>query len=170
MLFGSNALYIPESGDKMSKWFFLNGVVLVFALYHIVVGYNGFHMVLGGLGVLFILYNWTRHAMFATIRSNISRERKIKFARISKKALPFHKWTGTSALIIVLFHAMLVYKRYGFHLNFPKMTSGLLASGILTCVVLTGWQRWYRTTVNRRFVHWTLGFILFGCVVLHVFL
>src|SRR5699024_4878822 len=108
------------------------------------------HRILGGLGVLFILYNWTRHAVFSTIRSNISRERKIKFANISKKALPFHKWTGTTALILILFHAITVLQYFPFDLSNRKVLSGTFALIVLISLVTFGWLRHIRTTVHRR--------------------
>lgn len=76
----------------MNRWFFINLAVLVYALTKIIMTYSGVHMVLGGLGLCLILYNWTRHAVFSTIRSkNISRKRKITYANLSKKVLPIHK-------------------------------------------------------------------------------
>src|SRR5690606_41679687 len=77
------------------------------------------------------------HAMFSTIRSNISRKRKIKFANISKTLLPLHKWTGTSALLFVLLHFVLIFYFFGFVPN-TKMISGLLALFTLIGVVAFG--------------------------------
>lgn len=152
----------------MSKWFYINFGVLIFALWKISSGHIGIHIIFGGLGFLFILYNWTRHAFFATIRSNISRKRKIKFAQLSKKALPIHKWTGTAALLLIIIHAILVIKIFGFQMDNMKMLTGLLTAITLTLVVITGWLRFIRTTYKRRMLHLTLGFCLFSFVLLHL--
>lgn len=154
----------------MSKWFFINGAVLIYAIIKISMTYSGIHMLFGGIGLCLILYNWTRHAVFSTIRSNISRQRKIAYANLSKKALPIHKWTGTSALILILLHAFFVIKRYGIQLTYLKMTVGLAAGLTLLITVLFGWLRWQRTTVARRYIHWTLAFILFFATLLHLLL
>lgn len=150
----------------MSIWFFINLVIFTFALWK-VVGHIHIHTIIGLFGLTFILYNWTRHAMFSTIRSNISRKRKIKFANISKTLLPLHKWTGTSALLFVLLHFVLIFYFFGFVPN-TKMISGLLALFTLIGVVAFGWLRYVRTTVVRRYIHWTLAYILIFLVMFHI--
>lgn len=154
----------------VNKWFYINLFVFMYAIIFTSIYYHGIHMLIGVLGLTFILYNWTRHAVFSTIRTSKSREKKIKYAHLSKKVLPIHKWTGTSALIIILFHAYLVINRFGLLLNHIKMISGLIAGLILLFMVLSGWLRWYRTTVKRRYIHWVLGFILFSSIVVHLLL
>lgn len=154
----------------MSKWFYINFFVFIVVLWKISSTYWGLHIFLGGLGFLFIMFNWMRHAMFSTIRSNITRKRKIKFAKASKRAMPFHKWTGTFAFIMIIVHAIIVTHRYGFQPNNYKMMFGWMAGIILTCVVLTGWLRLYRTTVKKRIFHLSLGFTLFYLMIIHILL
>src|SRR5690606_40219584 len=72
------------------------------------------------------------HAMFSTIRSNISRKRKIKFANISKTLLPLHKWTGTSALLFVLLHFVLIF----YFFRSEEHTSELQSRENLVCRLL----------------------------------
>ena len=152
----------------VSIWFFINAFVLIFALWKVLSSYLGVHIVFGALGLLFVLYNWTRHAVFSTIRSNISRRRKIKFANLSKFVLPFHKWTGSTALILIIIHGTLVFQRFSFEWSNWKIISGLVAGSILVAVVGFGWLRWYRTTVNRRYIHLILGYCLFVLIVVHL--
>lgn len=154
----------------MSKWFFVNAGLLILALWKLSTGHVSAHILFGALGLFFFLYNWTRHAVFSTIRSNISRTRKIKFAQLSKKVLPFHKYTGTAALLFIIVHATLVLSRFGFQLHNVKMMSGLLAGIVLLGVVIFGWLRWYKTTYMKRMIHWTLGFALFAFVFIHLVL
>lgn len=154
----------------MSIWFLINLIVILFAFWKISTGYVGLPVIFGGLGLMFVLYNWTRHAVFSTIRSNISRTRKIKYATISKKLLPLHKYTGTTALILLVVHAILIIRAYGFSFFNLKMLSGLVTIIVLTLVVITGWLRYIRTTYRRRMVHLILGFCLFGLLLLHVIL
>lgn len=155
----------------LSIWFFINFFVLLFAIWKISSGDLRLTILFGGLGFLFILYNWTRHAVFSTIRSKrVNRPRKIKFAQISKRLLPFHKWTGTLALIFILIHFFLVFHRYGFSFQNSKMLSGTLALIILVFMVSSGWIRFFKTTYFIRMVHLTLGFCLFISVVIHLIL
>jgi len=154
----------------MSKWFFINLGFFLFALWKISTGHLGIHIVFGAFGLFLFLYNWTRHAVFSTIRSSISRKRKIKYAKLSKKVLPFHKYTGSLALLLIIVHASLVVSIFGMELHNFKMLSGFLASLTLLALVTSGWIRWYRTTYLIRIIHLSLGFLLFALVVLHVVL
>lgn len=154
----------------MSIWFFINAIVFFYVMVKVFSGAFGIHIILGGLGITLILYNWTRHAVFSTIRSNISRKRKIKYAKLSKKLLPIHKYTGSSALVVLIIHAGYVLYYFGWQSMNPKMLSGLLAITVLSFVVLFGWLRFIRTTYNRRMIHLILGYCLFVSVVLHIIL
>lgn len=152
----------------MSIWFFINLAVLLLAIWKVSTGYFSLHIFFGALGLCFVLYNWTRHAVFSTIRSDISRQRKIKYATLSKKVLSLHKYTGSLALLLIIIHAGLVYHYFGLNLSSWKVLSGLVAGITLVAVVLFGWLRWYRTTVKRRYIHLILAFCLFGFVLLHL--
>lgn len=157
-------------GVIMSIWFFLNAIVFFYAMVKIFTSSFGLHIIFGGIGITLILYNWTRHAVFSTIRANISRKRKIKYAKLSKKFLPIHKYTGTGALIILIIHAAYVLYYFGWQSMNQKMLSGLLAIIVLTAMVIVGWMRFIRTTYNRRMVHLILGYCLFTAVLLHIIL
>lgn len=152
----------------MSKWFFINFFILIFMVWKIASNYITSYTLLGGLALLFILYNWTRHAVFSTIRSNISRSRKIKFAKLSKKLQPVHKWTGTTALIVAVSHALVVFYYTNFQIINLKMTTGIMALLMLAGVVLFGWLRHFRTTVIRRYIHWGLAYALIFLIILHM--
>lgn len=155
----------------MSIWFLINLLLFIFVIVKIATGHIAMHTIIGGIGVVLILYNWTRHAVFATIRSKkVARKRKIKFARLSKKLNRIHKWTGSTALIVILIHAAIVMHYFGFQANNVKMLSGLFAVFILAGVVIFGWLRFIRTTVARRYIHWGLAFALIFLVVVHLVL
>ncbi len=153
----------------MSIWFFINGIVLLCLLLKIFFGPFLFYRIVGGLGMLFILYNWTRQAFYATIRSSISRRKKIRLANISKAVLPFHKWTGTTALLLIILHLYLVMRYFPFDIQNMKILTGLLAFISLILLVLFGWLRFIRTTVARRYIHWTLAYIVFFSTIIHIF-
>lgn len=153
----------------MNKWFFINVIFLMFTWIKIITFYHGIHAIIGGTALTLILYNWTRHAVFSTIRSpNVSRQRKISLATLSKRVLPFHKWTGSLALVIALIHIVFVLQSYGLQIRQFKQASGLLSVSTLILLVLFGWLRWYKTTVRRRYIHWTLGYIIICIIFLHV--
>jgi|SRR5699024_1389469 len=155
----------------MNKWFFINVMFLVFTWIKIITFYHGIHTVVGGTALTLVLYNWSRHAIFSTIRSPyVSRKRKITLAKLSKSVLPFHKWTGSLALVIAIIHIVLVLQSYGLQIRHFKQVSGLLSITTLIFLVLFGWLRWYKTTVRRRYIHWTLGYISIFMIILHVIL
>lgn len=158
----------------MSKWFLLNIILLGIAIRKFVT--NGLfpavptHIMIGFLAVLFYLFNWTRHAVFSTIRDVPNRQTKIKYANLSKKVLPFHKWTGTTALLIALIHATIVIHTYGFQWQIAKFITGTLALIILAGIITTGWMRLYRPTIAKRMTHLYLGMALFWMILLHIWL
>ncbi|WP_047985963.1 hypothetical protein [Ornithinibacillus californiensis] len=158
----------------MSKWFVFNFVLLIFLTWK-VVNYHSFpfmqvHIWFGVIGVLLYIYNWTRNAVFETIRNVPSRKTKVRLARFSKKVVTVHRWTGNIALIVVLFHGFLILNRYGFNFSNPKMVVGLLALLTLTFQVMTGWLRLYKPTIKLRYVHLYTGMSLFFLVLLHIIL
>lgn len=114
------------------------------------------------------MFNWMRHAMFATLRSNMERKRKITFAKISKWAMPIHRWTGTIALIFVIIHGAIIIHRFGFQTDNFKMMFGLMAGIIMSIVVISGWIRHIKTSAFKRVVHLSLAFTLFYLIIIHL--
>lgn len=154
----------------MSIWFLINIIVFLLFTWKFYQSTLMPHIIIGGTAFCLILFNWTRHAVFSTLRSKISRKRKIFFAKISKKVLPFHKWIGTTAYLLVCIHAFMVIQRYGFQFSNLKMLSGSIALLIISFVVLTGWWRLFRPSYPMRIAHLVFDFSLFVFIVLHVFL
>lgn len=154
----------------MNKWYLLNSLLLLYASYKFATSSITSAKIFGLLGLLFIMYNWTRQAIFKSIRDAKERSIKIKFAKLSKRKLPFHKWTGTIALILIIFHGSLILKDYGLLLGNKKLVAGLLAGSVLFLLVASGWIRWMKTTPVRRYVHWGLGFLIFFSVLIHILL
>lgn len=154
----------------MSKWFYVNILIFIFILWKLFTSSFYSYTLLGTLGMFFILYNWTRQAMFATIRSQISRERKVKFANLSKKLQFVHKWTGTAAFIFIFFHLLVIMQYFPFQVSNAKMLTGLFAFIALIGTVTFGWIRHIRTTVYRRYIHWTFAYLLFFLACIHILL
>lgn len=158
----------------MSKWFVLNVMLFIFVISNLVIHplfpAMPLSIVFGFLGFIFFLFNWTRHAVFSTIRDVPNRKTKIKFANLSKKVLPFHKWVGTSALIIIIIHAGFVIYKYGFPWYYGKFLTGVIALIILAGIVTTGWMRLFRPTITKRMLHIYFGVSLFWLIVIHVWL
>lgn len=152
----------------MSYWFILNSLLFLLTIFMFLTSKGSAHILFGIIGLLFYLYNWTRHAMFSTIRSNISRERKIKFAQISKRALPLHRWTGTAALLFITIHAFYIIILFGFNFYHLKFLTGFLAAIILLFLVTTGWLRLFWPSPLKRQLHLKLGLSLFFLIIIHL--
>ncbi|HLQ72977.1 MAG TPA: hypothetical protein VK125_02005 [Bacillota bacterium] len=159
-----------DSGDYMNRWFYINGILLIAVSWVFFTGSLHKSIAFGYIGFLFFLINWTRHAMFSTIRSNIPRKKKIAFAQFSKRFLPFHKWTGTLTLVFILIHGLYMFDRFTFQLTNGKMLSGLIAALTLTAVVTFGWLRLYWPSTRKRFTHLYLAMALFFLLSIHIFL
>ncbi|WP_249869999.1 hypothetical protein [Oceanobacillus saliphilus] len=158
----------------MSYWFFLNFILLILAIYKVVTHFSfpelHVHIILGFIGFMFFLFNWTRNAVFSTIRNIPDRRKKIMLATMSKKVMPFHRWTGMLALLFIFMHAWVIIYRYGFSVQNEKMLSGLLAMITLMLLVATGWMRLIKPTGRLRRLHLRLGMLLFLLLVLHIIL
>lgn len=153
---------------NMSRWFIVNVIFILFVIWKVVSGNFTIPILFGVLGFSLFMINWMRHAVFATIRSNITRKRKIMFAKISKKAMPFHKWTGTIAFIFILIHMILMLNMYGLQMNNLKMMFGLMACLMLFLTVIMGWFRFYRTTIRKRIWHLSFAFTLIYVIIIHI--
>lgn len=158
----------------MNRWFFFNFLLLLVALLHLTDKYfwsaGQSHLLFGFLGLLFILFNWTRHAMYSTIREAKSRQRKIKYAQLSKKVVHIHKWTGTTALILIIFHLIFTLNIYTITIVSAKLLSGIIAFLLLITVVLFGWLRHFRPTLRKRYIHLYIGMAMVFTILIHLLL
>lgn len=156
----------------MSIWFLLNGMLLLWAIWNVALGISShssyIHILMGFAGFLLFIFNWTRNAVFSTIRNAENRQTKIRLARMSKRIRPYHRWVGTSALVMVILHGLAIVHLYGFNLTNMKILTGFLASINLLLLVLSGW---YRLLVDPRIrirkLHIRLGISMFVLVVIH---
>jgi len=133
----------------MSYWFYFNFILFCLLLWKVASHFSfpllKIHIIFGAIGFLFFLYNWTRNAVFSTIRQAKDRQIKIKLANLSRKAMPYHRWTGTLALVFILLHGIAVWNTFGFTWQNGKMMFGLLALLNLIAMVATGWLRLVKT-------------------------
>lgn len=153
----------------MSLWLYTNILLFVIVIFNLSYPLTQLpiHIVLGLSGLFLILFNWSRHAVFSTIRNATDRKKKIRLANISKRVYPFHRWVGSTALVLIIFHAGIIFHRYGFHSANLKLWSGILAGIVLLLMVLSGWLRLYFPSVKKRRVHIYLGLLLFFMVAIH---
>ena len=153
----------------MSAWLYINILVILIVLLTVDYSFTALplHIIFGLTGLILVLFNWTRHAVFSTIRNTSDRNKKIRLAAISKRIVPFHRWIGSTAFILILTHAVLIINKYGFLVTSWKMISGILAGVFLTGMVATGWLRYYLPSGNRRKAHIIFGFLLFFLVAIH---
>ncbi|KKK32944.1 hypothetical protein WN59_12940 [Salinicoccus sediminis] len=156
----------------MSVWFLFNAALLLWAVWNVTAGLSTHttyvHIILGFAGFLFFIFNWTRNAVFSTIRNVESRAVKVKLARMSKRIVPYHRWTGTTALILIMLHGMSVISFYSFDLSNMKILTGMLAALNLLILVLSGWYRLlFDSSLKIRRLHIGLGISMFCLTVLH---
>ncbi|SFE20972.1 hypothetical protein SAMN05216238_11022 [Lentibacillus persicus] len=153
----------------MNKWFYFNLLLLAAGIWQIT-EHSRFpaHVIFGAAGLLLFLFNWTRHAVFSTIRNTPNRQTKIKLANLSKKIVPYHRWIGTTTLIIILIHASLTINLFGFAWHNVKLLSGLIAGILLIAMVVSGWMRLFRSTGRKRMIHIWLGISLFIFISIHI--
>lgn len=158
----------------MNRWFYFNFGLLGLTIWKIFqknfFTYFQLSLLLGLVGLLFILFNWTRHAMYSTIRESTDRQRKIKYAQLSKKAIPIHKWTGSTALIIIIAHGIVNWQMYQLTVNQVKIISGLVAGTALCFVVIIGWMRHLWPTLRKRYFHLYSAMLMIFLVLIHIFL
>ncbi|MBB6454022.1 MFS family permease [Salirhabdus euzebyi] len=157
----------------MNKWFYLNILVLILAIWQGIKDSPTFlslPIIFGIVGLLAILLNWNMHSLFSEIRREKKRERKIKIAKIARKIMPYHMTIGLMALLLITIHVSLIFTEYAFNWQHTKMVSGLLALLALFAQVISGWMRRRRATGKRRRVHLRLGFVLFFSIVVHILL
>jgi hypothetical protein len=160
-----------KRGKFMSKWFLLNFLLFVMIIWNVFQHtYLWIHIWLGLLGALLFLYNWTRNAVFETIRNVPNRRTKVRLARFSKKVVTIHRWTGNIALLAILFHGSLIIYHYGFSIHNIKMLVGVLALITLAFQVATGWLRLFKPTIRLRFIHLYTGMSLFFLILIHIIL
>ncbi|GAA3721004.1 hypothetical protein GCM10022378_08880 [Salinicoccus jeotgali] len=156
----------------MSIWFLLNFILVIWAVWNVASGFSAntpyLHILLGFTGFLLFIFNWTRNAVFSTIRNIGDRRKKIRLAQFSKRIRPYHRYVGTGALIIILLHGFLVIDLYTFDPSNMKILTGTIAAFNLLCLVLSGW---YRLLVDPRLkirkLHIGLGISMFVLVIIH---
>ncbi|WP_042148819.1 hypothetical protein [Paucisalibacillus sp. EB02] len=158
----------------MSKWFLFNFILLIILLWTVISHFSfpnlQTHIWFGLAGALLFLYNWTRNAVFETIRNVPNRKTKVRLARLSKRVVTVHRWTGNIALAAILVHGSLVVYQYGFTIYNNKMLVGVLAFVALVFQITTGWLRLYKPTIKLRYFHLYTGMILFFLIFLHIIL
>lgn len=158
----------------MNKWYYFNFFVLLLALWNLfsnpLFPTIPVHIIFGFIGLLLLLFNWMRHAVYSTLRSSMPRQEKIKYANMSKLVRPFHRWIGTMALFIVIIHMMLVFNTFNFHVKNYKMWSGLITLAIVLGIVISGWLRLYWPSGLKRYTHLFLGISMFYFIILHLIL
>lgn len=158
----------------MNRWFFFNLGLLTIVFWNLIhkeyFNYYQTTITFGIISLGFILFNWTRHAMFSTIRETKNRQRKIKYAQISKKFVRIHKYTGSSALLFVIIHGSISLSTYKFSSYQLKFIFGILAGIALTAVVTAGWLRHFRPSLRKRYWHLYLAMLMVFLVLIHLVL
>lgn len=157
------------------RWLFINVVTIIlifsWSIYH---GYESNVILVAkllaqGAFILFLI-NVNMYFVFLIIRKSKSRNVKVRLAKISKQMMKYHIPIALTALVIVLFHGMLMLSVKIEVFQSPVFISGIFAFLLLIILLFSGWLRRRKATGKRRKFHFFMAFIFFAFVLLHIVL
>ena len=155
----------------MYKWLTFNTILFLFGIWFgIILPFPYIHkaVIFAVIGLFFILFNWSFHGIFLEIRTIQNRKRKVKLAKIAKKIMPFHMYTGLTAFLFVTIHVVLIIESYGFQWRSTKMITGVIAFTVIIAQVTSGILRKLKATGKRRRFHLRNAFLLFFAIFIHI--
>ena len=116
------------------------------------------------------LININMYFVFLLIRRSKVRNVKVKLAKLSKRMMKYHIPIAITALLLVIFHAMIMMYVRLEHLWEAKIIMGAATILVLIILLCSGLLRRWKATGNRRKFHYIMAFIFFGFTILHIFL
>lgn len=164
---------VRQGGETMIlKWLAVNIVtILSIIIWSQLKGYQSNDILLGKviaqMAVVLFLINLNMYFVFLMIRKSKIRDVKIKLARISKKMMKFHVPLAITATTLVICHAVIMFYAHSDLLNYKTVT-GVLLFGVLSILLFSGILRRKKATGKRRKFHYTMAFLFFGFMLLHI--
>ncbi|SEN25783.1 hypothetical protein SAMN05192533_110192 [Mesobacillus persicus] len=156
------------------KWLAVNILtILAIIIWSQIQGYQSNNIFLGKViaqvAFVFFLINLNMYFVFLMIRKSKIRDVKIKLARISKKMMKFHVPLAITATTLIICHAVIMFYAQSDLLNYKTVT-GVFLFGVLSILLFSGILRRKKATGKRRKFHYTMAFLFFGLILLHIFI
>ena len=108
--------------------------------------------------------------VFLLIRQGKVRNVKVKLAKLSKRMMRYHIPIANTAVLLIIFHAIIMMYARLEHLWEAKIIMGAATIFVLVILLFSGLLRRWKATGNRRKFHYIMAFTFFGFTILHVFL
>ncbi len=159
----------------ITRWLTINIItVLLIVLWSLYQGYDSNYILIGKIiaqaAFILFLININMYFVFLLIRKSKIRNVKVKLAQISKKMMRYHIPIAITASLLIIVHAALMILAHVTDLWKAKTVSGAAAIGILIILLFSGLLRRWKASGKRRKFHFTMAFVFFGFVILHVFI
>lgn len=159
----------------ITRWLTINIItVLLIVLWSLYQGYDSNYILIGKIiaqaAFILFLININMYFVFLLIRKSKIRNVKVKLAQISKKMMRYHIPIAITASLLIIVHAALMISAYVTDLWKAKTVCGAAAIGILIILLFSGLLRRWKASGKRRKFHFTMAFVFFGFVILHVFI
>jgi hypothetical protein len=160
-------------GESMIvRWIIINLItIFIIISWSFYQGYDSSYVLTGKLiaqaAFILFLINLNMYFVFLLIRKTKVRKVKIKLAQISKKMMKFHIPIAITASLLIIFHGSIMLTVQNWD---PKTWSGILAILGLTVLLFSGLLRRKKATGRRRRFHYTMAFLFFFLVFLHIFI
>jgi hypothetical protein len=159
----------------ISRWLLVNILtVMVIVFWSLYRGYDSLYILLGKMAaqaafVLFLI-NINMYFVFLLIRKGKVRKVKVRLAKISKTMMKYHIPLAITASLLILIHGAMMVTAHSSQLGNVKILAGALSLSLLVVLLYSGLLRHRKATGKRRKFHYTMAFIFFGFVILHIFL
>ncbi|MCT8138212.1 hypothetical protein H1D32_10860 [Anaerobacillus sp. CMMVII] len=122
--------------------------------------------------VAFVLFlvNINMYFVLLLIRKGKDRTVKVKLAKITKVMMKYHIPIAVTAVVLIVFHAVLMMSIHTLGLQNLKVISGVLAFIVLLILLFSGVLRKLKSSGFRRKFHYRMAFIFFGFIIVHIFM
>ncbi|WNS76920.1 hypothetical protein RRV45_08020 [Bacillus sp. DTU_2020_1000418_1_SI_GHA_SEK_038] len=157
------------------KWITVNVLTIFIILFwSFINGYDSNYILMGKIlaqaAFILFLININMYFVFLLIRKSKVRQVKIKLAKISKEMMKYHIPIGITATLLIFLHSAIMIYTHIEDFWILKTTSGILSIGILPLLLYSGLLRRWKASGRRRRFHYTMAFIFFGTVLIHIFI
>lgn len=159
----------------IARWLTVNIItVCIIVFWGIYKGYESNIILVGKIlaqaAFVLFLINVNMYFVFLLIRKSKIRNVKVKLAKISKRMMKYHIPIAITASMLIISHAaIMIYVHYD-HLWKVKITSGVITIGVLAVLIHSGLLRRWKASGKRRRFHYTMAFVFFVTILIHIFI